>query len=465
MATTTELASASKDMSIEDMESALVPKFHKRMLVSQTTGGQKARALLEDNKLLIEEKRRQKALARKDEKDFVERILEQDRLTNEGDKARELGKRSAQKELAQHYKAKIAEKEETKANEYKLKVEQRSTVQGGEPQFFTFNGGEDNTGRREVKSARLREEMQAFLQKQRETKPPRSDVLKSDNAREPALQYPVQSQRMPHSARVNRPSAQEEYLLRADGAGLPPQTPAPMRRPMVEERPRQMLLENQHFAPEPVCTSLPGLGNDALQNIAQYPKFLTRAREHMSRRLTDGHVRKALEDKVAETKAELEALAAKRSAEVAQWDDSLLVHDALRYDSSQSKVAECKRHAQYLKEQMQERQMMVQRERAAQKAEQAGYWGPEEKQLVSTEEQRNHCATLIQQMEIDQHRRMHSRNQRLIQERQLLTNCMAEMSQDRQQDVEKARLHREVLTTTWKSQQKIRDAKKTLDVL
>merc|ERR1712194_115944 len=120
-------------------------------------------------------------------------------------------------------------------------------------------------------------------------------------------------------------------------------------------------------------------------------------------------------------------------------------------------------HADYLQNQMTERKARCKHDKAKRDAELPGYFGPDEKEAQPGKIHNVHCTDLIHQMEIDHQRRASSRNQRLRQERRLVDNCMAEMSQDRDKEREKTLQHRQVLTTTWKSQQKIKDAVKSID--
>merc|ERR1712205_112507 len=99
---------------------------------------------------------------------------------------------------------------------------------------------------------------------------------------------------------------------------------------------------------------------------------------HMSRRLHDDHVRQALEDKVLQTRRAMEMEAEKRQSEVAQQKDGTLVNDALRYDSTVSKVADRRRNQDILLQQIADRRDRDQRDRADRNSEIAGYWGPEE---------------------------------------------------------------------------------------
>lgn len=408
-----------KDMTIEEMESALT-KAQRRNVPEQarsSNGPQTARALLEENKILINEKQERKALEKKNSREFVAALLAQDQMTIESDKAREIGRRGAKQELARYYKAKIAEKETKKSNEYSEKVQS-----GVEIQYFPFVEGENITKSRENHLAKMREEMRGFLQKQREDHPPRMDSLLADTNMQHAFEYKTQP--------VATSGRQDLGILPGGGEG------------------------GGTLA-----------GDEVAPHMARYPRFLSRAREHMSRRLHDVHVRKALEDKVLQTKNELERLASKRGGEQSQWEDGMLVNDALRYDRSQSKAADRKRNAQFLEQQITDRKSITDKDKQDRNGETAGYWGPEEKERQGPEVNTQHCVDLINQMEVNQHRRLDSRNRRLRQERRLIDNACAEMSEDRHRERHKFMQHREVLTTTWKSQQKIKQAISTVEGL
>merc|ERR1719221_2009643 len=127
------------------------------------------------------------------------------------------------------------------------------------------------------------------------------------------------------------------------------------------------------------------VNDDCSPHIARHPRFLSRAREHMSRRLHDVHVRRALEDKVEQTKAELEAQSRSRLQEARQWEEGMLVNDALRYDCSQAKATERRRHADYLRSQISEGSSRQDREREDRHAEIPGYYGPEEKEVQGSD--------------------------------------------------------------------------------
>merc|ERR1712039_923948 len=134
-----------------------------------------------------------------------------------------------------------------------------------------------------------------------------------------------------------------------------------------------------------------------------------------SRRLHDAHVRKALENMVEQTKAQLSASSNLLETQQQQWDDGMLVNDALRYDNGLTKAIERRRHADYLQDQMAERKAQAERERLQKHAECAGYWGPENKDRQGGAVQKEISCHLIKQMEVDQQRKTHSRNQRLRQ--------------------------------------------------
>jgi hypothetical protein len=415
-----------KDMSIGEMENAL-ERFSKRLpdKGNANYAPQTARALLEENKQLIQEKRDRKALERQNSREFTETLLAKDRLTTDNDKARDIGRRHAQRELAQYYKSQIAKKENSKSSEYSRKVDSGVAIQ-----YFPFVEGENINASRQVQAQREKEEMRVFLKKQLQDNPPRTDSLLEDVDNNYAHKYPA----MPVHGRGNqtdRPSSGPRSASCGPAMGIS----------AIGEREMQVMQ-----------------GDEVAPHMQRYPRFLSRAREHMSRRLHDAHVRKTLEDQVRATKSELEAQAAKRSTEAQQADDGMLVNDALRYDSSQAKAVERRRNAEHLMQQIEEKQK-IERDFKQARNEPAGYWGPEEKGVVQGSNlHKVHCSDLLKQMEVNQHRKLDSRSRRLRQERRLVDNCMAEMSQDRERDRQKAQQHKDVLVTTWKSQQKIKQA-------
>lgn len=355
---------------------------------------QTARALLEVNKALVEAKKEELAFKRQRSREFIETLLEGDEKKAQADKAKDASRRLAQQELAKYYKSKIAEKEEAKSQAYKNKVEA-----GAGGVYFPYVEGEHINQTRKAQQQLMRDEMRGFLQN-----------------KERALQSGSRTQ-TPRTAREKRditPNVGEERQVRhgLDSSGL--------------------------------------LGD-------KQPAFLKRPTEHMSRRIQDDHVRKALEDKVQRTKDELEALTRARQLEAQQWEEGMMVNDALRYDASQSKVLDRHKNAQFLKAQIEERKNKREREKQEYRANYVGYWGPEDKEAPDTSLHIQHNRQLIQQMEVNQNRRLHDRQRNLAQERQVIDNSLAEISQDRDAERQKFVLHREVLTTTWDSQQKIRE--------
>eukprot|EP00929_Paragymnodinium_shiwhaense_P007986 TRINITY_DN111905_c0_g1_i1.p1 TRINITY_DN111905_c0_g1~~TRINITY_DN111905_c0_g1_i1.p1 ORF type:complete len:480 (+),score=152.95 TRINITY_DN111905_c0_g1_i1:53-1441(+) len=419
-----------RDMSLAEMEKALQKYSKKRPDQNQLNNApQTARALLEENKRLIEEKKARKALERKNSREFTESLLANDRSNNETDKARDIGRRQAQKELAQYYKAQIAKKQASKESEYQRKLDA-----GGDVAFFPFVEGENITKTRVEQCKIEAEEMRAFLARQLYDNPPRIDPLLQDVDTNYTHKYP----HMP------------------PGGGTKKRAKSSDARHVVDP---QELKGSAGIVPESL------IGDEVAPHMQRYPRFLSRAREHMSRRLHDEHVRKALEEKVLETKRRLESEATKRAVEMKQADDGTLVNDALRYDSGKAKADERLRNAEYLKKQMNEKKGKLQAEKQ-ERERPGGYWGPDNKPSEDVAAQNKElCGDLITQMHVNQHRRLDSRCRRLRQERRLIDNCMAEMSQDRQRDRQKHQQHREVLVQTWESQQKIRKAMEKVELI
>lgn len=398
-------------MSTIDMEAALAKRI-KRPSPQNSPGGREAgalhtaRAVLEENKRLIDERKERQAEERKQTKDFVAELIAQDQKTVVNDKAKELGRRKTHRELAGHYQEMIAEKEAKRAAEYAAKV------RGGvEIQYFPFVEGENIDKNRKAQCARMRDEMRAFVQKQHEENPPRVDQLLEDTRCEHKVLYPL--------APNDRTAASASAMMQENA---------------------EVVIGGDEIAP----------------HMAQHPRFLTRARDHMSRRLHDAHVRKALEQKVETTKIELDAANRNRLEESKRWNENFIVGDAMRYDNTQAKAKDRKDNQAYVLMQIEEKRRHEEEAKCQRETEVPGYWGPDEKGLQAAHVTTTHCEELIKQMAVDQHRRLDSRNRRLRQERRLIDNSMAEMAMDRERDKHKQSLQREVLTTTWKSQRRIR---------
>jgi len=405
-----------KEMSCEEMEKALVRKNRRTKDSIRDTGApQTARALLEENKQLVKEKDKLKAMERKNSREFVEKILAADRVVNESDKAKDIGRRTAQRGLARYYKAKICEREVEKTNSYHQKLAGGLAIE-----HFPYIEGETICQNRQAEAGKMREEMRAFLKQQQEVNPPRNDALMMDSDPEYSHRYPF----MPVYSQSARGPSQD--VLRSN---------------------------SEHASASATATPR---GGETAPHMAKYPKFLSKAREHMSRRIEDAHVRKALEDKVERTKAELETLTRQRHLEAQNWDDGMMVNDALRYDNTVGKAAERQKNAVHLKRQIEERKDRREQETQARRGEPAGYWGPDEKELRDADELRVHCGDIIKQMEVNQVRKLKSRSRRLQQEKVVIDNSLAEMSADRVKEKEKIQQHKDILLTTWESQRKIR---------
>lgn len=406
------MAKQHKDCSVEELEERLA-SFQRRGASRSTAKPQSARDMLETNKALIEAKVQKVVHERKSEQVQIEKLLEGDRLTVEGEKAEHLNRRSAHRELALSYKEGIQDNERMKSQEYGKKIKS-----GPDSIHFPFIEGETIDKHRQAQRQNLSVEMRGFLTAQRKENPPRADALLSDVDKNPRHLYPMMS---------------------ATGAQ------------------KISSAEVSAFASSPAALS--GAEDVAPHIGAQYPRFLSRAREHMSRRIHDGHVRKALEDKVEQTKQELEAKARKREGEVSAWHEGLATQDAVKEDFLAKKARDRQDNAAALRVQIAEKKQQNQTEVCDWRAAPSGYYGPEEKELQGVELYERHCGDLIKQMEVNQHRKLDERHRRLRQEQKLVDNSMVELQQDRARDREKVVKHRQVLTTTWKSQQRIKEAK------
>jgi len=354
-------------------------------------------------------------LQKQSSREYFDQMAQENRTFMDRDKAKMMSRRSAQRELAQHYKSKMAEKEELKANEYSSKLQD-----GVQIQFFPFVEGDNINKNRETQNLQMREEMRSFLQTQQEKHPPRTDMLMVETSNENAIKYP------------------EMPVQRSSGSSQP-------GRKGVSQ-PDVSMMQGDAIAP----------------HMSRHPRFLSRAREHTSRQLHDNHIRKVLADKVQATKAELEAQAQKNHDDLRDWHEGLLVHDAMRYDNGRARVAENQRVQDVLRHQMRESEERRKSEHADIFGS-IGYFGPEEKEVQQPEMHTELCSDLIQQMQVNQQRRSYDRDLKLRQERRLIDNGIAEMAQDRHMQRHKAQQHKDVLTATWNSQQKIKSASKAVE--
>ncbi|CAE7931073.1 unnamed protein product, partial [Symbiodinium necroappetens] len=392
-----------QEMSISDMESKLLP----RPLKGGRHGSlpMSARELLEDNKQLILEKKEQKALARKNSRELVQKLIEEDRVKSEGIKATDQSKRSMQRELAQQYKAAIENKEAQRA------AVKAAASQGQHISYFPFVEGETIAKGRAAKSAVLREEMPKLIaivnipfvaNLEKRMKNSGEDALIKDGA-------------MQHACCRVLASCSVVMRLFQD-------------RLLTIFRPRYLCRE-RHWARITFAVPL-------------YVKSLTKEKMDVA---------------VEQTKMELATLAKKRQDEIHMLEDSMLVADALRHDGTTAKADARRRHALFLKDQIEEQRQRRRAEKESKRIEAAGYWGPEEKPTHTVETHRSHCQDLIKQMEVDQNRRLIDRSMRLRQEQQIVNNCMVQMEQDRELERQKVAQHRDVLVTTWQSQVQLRE--------
>lgn len=409
------------DMSIADMEAAVRPLPLRRPALQARPSGapQTARGLLEVNRRLIEEKKERKAMQRKSSREDFERLVERNRASTETERSQALTKRIAQRELAQYYKSKIGEKEKSRANAYTEKLANATSHE-----HWPFNEGENINKERGEKGRALQQEMRGFLEEQRRTKPPRAefDPLVAHNPAKagPSVQYTV-SPRQGLPAIAQAPAKSQATSLQWDPA------------------------KDSH--------------------ISGHPRFLQRAAKPSGRRPqsdAEAFAARTLEDKVAQTKQELEAISSRLAAEQLDSQDSLLVNDALKYDKDRAKAFELRRNAEFQQKQMEEKKARSRQEVSDGKGKCVGYWGPEEKPLRDSSIDRVHCSELIQQMEVDHQRKSLERGVNIREERKILSNALQEMAKDRSREHRRAQEEKSVLTQTWGNQQKILEAKRRL---
>merc|ERR1712139_302142 len=124
---------------------------------------------------------------------------------------------------------------------------------------------------------------------------------------------------------------------------------------------------------------------------------------------------------------------------------------------------ERKQNAEYMKHQIEERKDRKAFEKQAARSEHAGYWGPEEKNVYTDAVKMQHRRELVAQMEVNQNRRLDSRDRRLRQERCLVENGVLEMIADRDRQVAKAERRRAALNRAWNNQVQIKRAQQHVD--
>lgn len=371
--------------------------------MNKSTGPQTARSLLEENQRLAAIKNENTKLERKASKDLVDEILDREKQDMEFQRKKEQKRREAHHALAQKYKAAIVQQELKKAQETSKKQ-----ASGPGEVFFPFTEGESVEKYRQAQNSQLRSEMQDHMKEQAARQPVRTDALMASVSH----QYP------------------RLYQQTVDSSGAQNET--------------QRLDVAPHIG-------------------GRHPLFLSRNREHMSRRINDAHVTEAMNSKVEIFKSQLEQLAEERHREVREHEEGMMINDALRHDNALLKAAERQKVNQFLKAQIAEREAREEQEKKELRAQCCGYFGPEEKNLQAPEIHEDHCRQLISQMETDQHRRYDEVHRRLQEEKHIVNNTMKVMVDDRLKAVEKASKHKKILTKTWDNQKKIRAAQERVE--
>lgn len=405
-----------EDLKVREME-ALLSRRSKREVELAKNGPQTARAVLEENKILSERKKLAGRNDRAASLVMVESLLALEKESVEKDKAKQQGRREAHQQLAQQYKASIVQKEKEKGKRFEAKMGDREKEDAAP--YFPFTEGETVQEYREHANAQLREEMREFISVQRQQKPPRADALMDSVKADYNVLYPL----APNARNVGGGAYLKETVA-------PPPADGPAIVPYVCET---------------------------------HPRFLKRSREYMSRRTETTHVKKAMEDKIDRTKQQLEFLAEDRQAEKRMHEDGLIINDALRYDNELLKGLERKQNAEYIKQQIDERKVRRDSEKSALKGEGGGYWGPEEKNVYTDAVKMQHRRELVAQMEVNQNRKLDSRDRKLRQERCIVENGVLEMMADRDRNTAKVERRRSALNRAWNNQVLIKRAQQQVD--
>eukprot|EP00747_Dinoflagellata_sp_TGD_P163888 gnl/TRDRNA2_/TRDRNA2_183083_c0_seq1.p1 gnl/TRDRNA2_/TRDRNA2_183083_c0~~gnl/TRDRNA2_/TRDRNA2_183083_c0_seq1.p1 ORF type:complete len:461 (-),score=118.88 gnl/TRDRNA2_/TRDRNA2_183083_c0_seq1:73-1455(-) len=408
-----------KEMSISEMEEALQRYEHARRSDERPTRAsaapQTARTLMEDNQRMIDMKRQQKLEQKRQASNFVEKLLAGDREGTDSYKAQVQARKERQAELARYYKETIAIKMDERKNRRTMKI-----AEGDDITDFPFTNGEHIDENRKLKAAEQREEMRNFLKAQREANPPRRDRLIQDTTEDHTVHYP--------------PIANfGKGRVRA--------------KPPIPESPRAA-----DAAADLASTEVTPF------IVGQHPRFLCRPEQHLSRRNQDAHLRAAIEEKATQKKNELDMLKNQLEREAQTREEGLSVEDLKYFDKLRQKAAEQKQNQAFVVRQIEERKQKDLDELKERRSSPCGYYGPQEKAVGSVERVVETHNDLISQMEVNEMRKIDDRNRRLRQERRLADNALAQMSQDREMNAAKQQRHRQVLTTTWNSQLRIRQA-------
>merc|ERR1712139_101497 len=112
--------------------------------------------------------------------------------------------------------------------------------------------------------------------------------------------------------------------------------------------------------------------------------------------------------------------------------------------------------AEAVKGQIQERQVRAELERKDRRAAPSGYWGPEEKPIRSTKLQQQVRQELVAQMEVNQTRKLDSRDRKLRQEKCIVDNALDRMVEDHDRVSARAVKQKDILNRAWNNQVQIK---------
>ena len=111
-------------------------------------------------------------MERRASQELTDQIFERDQQNLEHDREKQQKRRETHQVLAQKYKSAIVQKELSMAQEYTKKLES-----GPNEEFFPFVEGETVEKHRESQNTMLKDEVRNFLATQRQSQPPRQDML------------------------------------------------------------------------------------------------------------------------------------------------------------------------------------------------------------------------------------------------------------------------------------------------
>jgi len=186
-----------------------------------------------------------------------------------------------------------------------------------------------------------------------------------------------------------------------------------------------------------------------------YPKFLSKAEDHMTRRTDVQHVHRAMRAKMDETYSRLQGEFEQSKQQERQRNAGLALHDRLTGVGAADMLQERRKNAEVLRQQMEDKRQRLSDEKAAYRAHEHGYYGPPNKQKTDVLVV-EHKRMLKAQMQEQKSRLEDDREFDLKQDRILNANMLREMVSDHERSAKKVWKYRETLKRSWEQQLKMK---------